>query len=82
MAEAVEESARWLEEFHPRSIVELDYGGLAAVLPDDVLSEDDSPVLVAKGLAALAKGDADTATGAYEELVERWRAIQLLERCN
>ena len=22
------------------------------------------------------------ATGAYEQLVERWRAIQLLERCN
>jgi hypothetical protein len=47
-----------------------------------VLSQDDSPALVAKGLAALAKGDADAATVAYEELVERWRAIQLLERCN
>jgi hypothetical protein len=82
ISEAVEESARWLEEFHPRSIVELDYGGLAAVLPDETLTADDSPALVAKGLSALAKGDADTATGAYEQLVERWRAIQLLERCN
>jgi len=82
ISEAVEESARWLEEFHPRSIVELDYGGLASVLPDDVLTADDSPELVAKGLAALAKGDADSATAAYEHLVERWRAIQLLERCN
>ena len=82
ISEAVEESARWLEEFHPRSIVELDYGGLAAVLPDDTLSADDSPALVAQGLTALAKGDADAATGAYEQLVERWRAIQLLERCN
>jgi hypothetical protein len=82
ISEAVEESARWLEEFHPRSIVELDYGGLASVLPDDVLTDDDSPALVARGLAALAKGDADAATAAYEQLVERWRAIQLLERCN
>jgi hypothetical protein len=82
ISEAVEESARWLEEFHPRSIVELDYGGLAAVLPDEALSEDDSPALVAAGLAALANGDADSATKAYEQLVERWRAIQLLERCN
>jgi hypothetical protein len=82
MSEAVEESARWLEEFHPRSIVELDYGGLAAVLPDEALQEDDSPLLVATGLGALAKGDADSATAAYEQLVERWRAIQLLERCN
>jgi hypothetical protein len=82
ISEAVEESARWLEEFHPRSIVELDYGGLASVLPVEVLADDDSPSLVAAGLAALAKGDADSATNAYEHLVERWRAIQLLERCN
>jgi hypothetical protein len=82
ISEAVEESARWLEEFHPRSVVELDYGGLASVLPDDALEADDSPALVGQGLAALAKGDATVATGAYEELVERWRAIQLLERCN
>jgi hypothetical protein len=82
ISEAVEESARWLEEFHPRSVVELDYGGLTSVLPDDALEEDDSPALVGQGLAALAKGDAAAATGAYEQLVERWRAIQLLERCN
>ena len=82
ISEAVEESARWLEEFHPRSVVELDYGGLASVLPDDDLEADDSPTLVGDGLAALAKGDASAATGAYEQLVERWRAIQLLERCN
>ncbi len=82
ISEAVEESARWLEEFHSRSIVELDYGGLAELLPDDVLTADDSPSLVAAGLSALATGDADSATAAYERLVERWRAIQLLERCN
>jgi hypothetical protein len=82
ISEAVEESARWLEEFHPRSIVELDYGGLASILPDETLRADDSPALVAAGLSALAKGDADAATTAYEQLVDRWRAIQLLERCN
>jgi hypothetical protein len=82
ISEAVEESARWLEEFHSRSIVELDYGGLAELLPDEVLNADDSPSLVSAGLSALATGDADAATAAYERLVERWRAIQLLERCN
>lgn len=81
-SEAVEESARWLEEFHSRSIVELDYGGLAEMLSDEALREDDSASLVAAGLAALATGDADAATSAYERLVERWRAVQLLERCN
>jgi len=82
ISDAVEESARWLEEFHPRSIVELDYGGLATILPDEILTADDSPALVAQGLSALSKGDAEAATSAYEQLVERWRAIQLLERCN
>ena len=82
ISEAVEESARWLEEFHSRSLVELDYGGLAEILSDDLLQDDDSPALVAAGLAALATGDADAATEAYENLVERWRAVQLLERSN
>jgi hypothetical protein len=82
ITEAVEEGARWLEEFHPRSVLELDYGGLVDLLPDETLREDDSPGLVAAGLAALARGDADAATEAYEKLVSRWRAVQLLERCN
>jgi hypothetical protein len=82
ITEAVEEGTRWLEEFHPRSIVELDYGGLVNLLPDDDLAADDSPGLVAAGLSALSRGDADDASAAYEKLVERWRAVQLLERCN
>jgi hypothetical protein len=82
ITDAVEEGTRWLEEFHPRSIVELDYGGLVNLLPDDDLASDDSPGLVAAGLSALSRGDADSASAAYEKLVERWRSVQLLERCN
>jgi hypothetical protein len=82
ITEAVEEGTRWLEEFHPRSIVELDYGGLTGLLSADALAEDDSPGLVAAGLTALSQGAADAATEAYEKLVARWRAVQLLERCN
>jgi hypothetical protein len=82
ITEAVEEGTRWLEEFHPRSIVELDYGGLVNLLPERDLAQDDSPGLVAAGLSALSRGDADAATEAYERLVARWRAVQLLERCN
>ena len=82
ITEAVEEAARWLEEFHPRSVVELDYGGLVDLMPDTDLEDDDSPGLVAAGLAALSRGDADAATEAYEKLVAHWRAVQLLERCN
>lgn len=82
ITQAVEEGTRWLEEFHPRSVVELDYGGLVDLLPADTLREDDSPELVAAGLAGLGRGDAEGATEAYEKLVARWRAVQLLERCN
>ncbi|MFD0784629.1 hypothetical protein ACFQZ8_12000 [Micromonospora azadirachtae] len=82
ITEAVEEAARWLEEFHPRSTVELDYGGLVDLLPDETLSADDSPELVAAGLAGLSRGEAEEASAAYDKLVARWRAVQLLERCN
>ena len=82
ITEAVEESTKWLEEFHPRSVVELDYGGLVNLLPGDDLTEDDSPGMVAAGLSALSRGDADAASEAYEKLVARWRSVQLLERCN
>jgi hypothetical protein len=82
ITEAVEEGTRWLEEFHPRSVVELDYGGLVHLLPDADIREDDSPGLVSAGLSALSRGDADAASEAYEKLVARWRAVQLLERCN
>ncbi|MGC5332404.1 hypothetical protein [Micromonospora sp. DT62] len=82
ITEAVEEAARWLEEFHPRSMVELDYGGLVELLSDETLAADDSPQLVASGLAGLSRGEAEEASAAYDKLVARWRAIQLLERCN
>jgi hypothetical protein len=82
VTEAVEEGARWLEEFHPRSVVELDYGGLVDLLQDEVLRSDDSPGLVAAGLAALSRGESETASETYEQIVTRWRAVQLLERSN
>ncbi len=82
ITEAVEEGARWLEEFHPRSLVELDYGGLISLMTDEQLEQDDSPGLVAEGLAALARQDPEAASQSYEQLVDRWRSVQLLERCN
>lgn len=82
ITQAVAETSRWLDEFHDSSLVELDYGGLVSLMSDDQLVGDDSPGLIASGLAAVAEGRGDDATKAYEQLVERWRAIQLLERCN
>jgi hypothetical protein len=82
ITESLRDTARWLEQFHPGSMVELDYGGLIDLLSDDALLNDDSVELVATGLAGLAQDDGAGATAAYEKLVQRWRAIQLLERSN
>lgn len=76
------EMIKWLTVFHPRSIVELDYGGLAWVLSDDHLRADDSPQLVQDGLTALADGDLPSAGRAYERLMRRWRHVRLRERSN
>lgn len=70
------EVGRWLEEFHPRSLVELDYGGLVHALPADRLDADHSAADVAEGLEALRVGDGVRAGEAYARLVERWREVR------
>jgi hypothetical protein len=67
---------RWLEEFHPRSLVELDYGGLVHALPPGELEDDHSAADVAEGIAALRSGDGVAAGEAYARLVERWRSVR------
>ncbi|NSC22941.1 hypothetical protein FM076_17905 [Streptomyces albus subsp. chlorinus] len=70
---------RWLEEFHPRSLVELDYGGLVHAIPEEQLAGDHSAADVTEGLAALREGDAERAGAVYERLTERWRAVRQLQ---
>ncbi|MER6033209.1 hypothetical protein ABT133_04725 [Streptomyces sp. NPDC001835] len=67
---------RWLEEFHPRSVVELDYGGLVHAVPAGELADDHSAADVADGIEALRSGDGAAAGEAYGRLVERWRAVR------
>ncbi|MEV7016236.1 hypothetical protein [Streptomyces sp. NPDC093991] len=73
---------RWLEEFHPRSLVELDYGGLVHALPAGALEGDHSAADVGEGIAALRRGDEGSAAEAYGRLVERWRAVRDLRSAN
>ncbi|CAM5709940.1 putative protein OS=Streptomyces griseomycini OX=66895 GN=FHS37_001811 PE=4 SV=1 [Streptomyces griseomycini] len=73
---------RWLEEFHPRSLVELDYGGLVHALPTGALEDDHSAADVAEGIAALRRGDGEGAGAAYLRLVERWRSVRDLRSAN
>jgi hypothetical protein len=80
--ESLEETGRWLELFHPHSLVELDYGGLVHLLDDEALSADTSVADVADALEALARGDGDTAGDLYERVATRWRQLGALEHAN
>jgi hypothetical protein len=78
----VEDMGRWLEEFHPRSMVELDYGGLVHLLDDAELKQDESARDIAEALAALTEGDAVRAGGAYGRVTARMKALQGVESAN
>jgi hypothetical protein len=82
LVEAVEEVGRWLEEFHPRSLVELDYGGLVHAVAATSLAEDHTAREVAAGVAALREGDAMLAARSYRAITDRWRRIQELQYAN
>ena len=82
VTQGVEELARWLEEFHPRSVVELDYGGLVHLLDDAELQQDDSARDVADALAALAAEEPARAAAAYGRVAARMKALQAVETCS
>jgi hypothetical protein len=80
-ADDLTDVGRWLEEFHPRSVLELDYDVLAA-LGGGLLVDDRSVAEVATALAALSAGDEETAATAYDQLVTRWSDVRTLEHAN
>jgi len=82
VVDELEELGRWLEEFHSRSWLELDYAGLARLLGPDGVSEDTSVADVAAAVAALAAGDDPGAAERYRTVVDRWAAVQALEHAN
>ncbi|WP_328328642.1 MULTISPECIES: hypothetical protein [unclassified Streptomyces] len=82
LTEGLVDVGKWLEDFHPRSLVELDYGGLVHALSDEQLEEDRSAADVAAAVAALRAGDEETADAAYERLADRWRAVRARQTAN
>ena len=78
----LESLGRWLEDFHPHSRVELDYGGIVEVLSDEEARSEMSVADVGESLAALQRGDGPAAGEAYERLLGRWRVLQLREQAN
>ena len=76
------EVGRWLEEFHPYSLVELDYGGLVQLLSDDALSSDQSAAEIAAAIDGVTKGERELALAMYKRAQGRWRAFAEYEMAN
>jgi hypothetical protein len=76
------EVGRWLEQFHPYSLVELDYGGLVHVIGDDALHGDQSAAEIAAAIDGAAKGECEFAVAMYMRAHNRWRALAELEPAN
>jgi len=76
------EVSRWLEDFHPYSLVELDYGGLVQLLSDDALSRDQSVAEIAAAIDGVAKGERELAVAMYRRAHSRWRAFAEYEMAN
>jgi hypothetical protein len=76
------EVGRWLEDFHPYSLVELDYGGLVQLLSDDAMSGDQSAAEIAAAIDGVAKGQPELAVAMYKRAHSRWRAFAEYEMAN
>jgi len=76
------EVGRWLEEFHPYSLVELDYGGLVHLLTDDALCGDQSVAEISAAIEAAARSEGELAMAMYKRVYGRWRAFAEFELAN
>jgi hypothetical protein len=74
--------ARWLGEFHPRALVELDYGGLVHLLDDRTLQGDESVAEMAVALTGMERGEVELTVAMYKRLLARWRPVRALESAN
>jgi hypothetical protein len=76
------EVGRWLEDFHPYSLVELDYGGLVHLVSDDALCGDQSVAELRAAIDGAARGECELAVAMYLRARDRWRAFAELEQAN
>jgi hypothetical protein len=73
---------RWLEEFHPYSLVELDYGGLVHLVSDDALCGDQSVAEIRAAIDGAVRGECELAVAMYTRAHRRWRAFAAFELAN
>lgn len=81
-ATVLRDTGRWLERFHPHSAVELDYGGIVALMTDEELLEDTSAQDVWAILNAMESGDGEELNERFDKVREFWARIAAKERLN
>ena len=78
----IETVGRWLAEFHPGSLVELDYGGLVHLFDDKALSTDESVAEVSVALAGMEQGKTVLTLAMHQRFLARWRSVRARESAN
>lgn len=86
VADEIAALVEWLELFHPHSMVELDYGGLAGYL-DTILKSEGEVGIEADGsiedlifsVSGLAIGDGAVAGEGYQRLMSRWQKVAAIQ---
>ena len=78
----LDEVGRWLAEFHPYSLVELDYGGLVHLLSDEALCGDESVAEIAAAIDGLARGEWEVAMAMHRRALARWQSLRATEFAN
>jgi hypothetical protein len=76
------ETARWLENFHPASAIELDYGGLVQLISDPILESDTSAEEVHGILDAMRDGNVEELAELFRDLREYWSELAAREHLN
>jgi len=82
VADTIVELAEWLSAFDPRSLVELDYGGLCSLLTWDEMDDDRSARDVQDALTALSSGEFPRSAELYQSVIGRWADVRSQESMN
>jgi hypothetical protein len=82
VADVIVELVEWLAAFDTRSLLELDYGGLARILTWDELDDDHSAREVQDAIRALGAEEFSHAADVYQSVVARWAELRGHESLN
>jgi hypothetical protein len=82
VAEMIVELHQWLTAFDPRSIVELDYGGLCDFMTWDELDNDRSARDVQEAISALSAEELPRSAELYQSVISRWAEARNHESLN